>query len=241
MRKKILITVWLLVPIVLLAYHYGPGQKGLAKDQVAAKIEAAQHAEKSEDWRAAMAAYADALALLPTDQTATRYKLQLAQAKARIYTGELPEAMQDMEGLLADMLRANANAEQVREVRGNLATAQYYAGWLMRLEGATAEEWTAEVEQARQNFRLLAEETQKEGNQTTALDHQKNLESTIRLARMDLSELQSLPLPKQCQGCKNCSQKCRSQRESKCKNPGPKEKEDARKAGVGKRPEGSGS
>jgi len=241
MRKKILITVWLLIPIVLLAYHYGPGQKGLAKDRVAAKIEAAQLAEKKEDWRAAMAAYADALAALPADQTATRFKLQLAQAKARIYTGELPEAMMDMEGLLADMLKADANAGQIREVRGNLATAQYYAGWLMRLEGATADEWTVEVEQARQNFRLLAEETQKEGNQTAALDYQKNLESTIRLARMDLAELQSLPLPKQCQGCKNCSQKCRKQRESKCNNPSPKEKEDARKAGAGKRPEGSGS
>jgi hypothetical protein len=58
---------------------------------------------------------------------------------------------------------------------------------------------------------------------------------------MDLSELQGLPLPKKCQGCKNCSQKCRSQKESRCKNPGDKKEEDARKAGVGKRPEGTGS
>src|SRR5215470_19533545 len=96
-----------------------------------------------------------------------------------------------------------------------------------------------ETELARQNFRLLAEESQKEP--ALRLDYEKNLEATIRLERMDLSELQGLPLPKQCQGCKNCSQKCRSQRASKCQNPSEKEKKDARGAGVGKRPEGTGS
>lgn len=241
MRKKILITLWCLLPIALLAYHYGPGQKGLARDQVAAKIEAAQLAEKNEDWRAALEAYTQALAALPADQTTVRYKLQLAKAKVRMYSGELPESMVDMEGLLTDMLKQKADARLVREVRGNLATAQYYAAWLMRLEGASTDEWTAEVEQARQNFRLLAEETHKESDATATLDYQKNLEATIRLARMDLSELQGLPLPKKCQGCKNCSQKCRKQRESQCKNPGEKEPKDARKAGAGKRPDGTGS
>src|SRR5262249_53789395 len=165
--------------------------------------------------------------------------LQLAHANARMYAGELPEAILELEGLLADMLKGGSAASSVREVRGLLASAQYYAGWLMRLEGSTALQWTAETEQARQNFRLLAEETQKQPD--LRLDYQKNLEATIRLERMDLSELQGLPLPKQCQGCKNCSQKCRSQRESKCQNPSEKEKKDARGAGVGKRPEGSGS
>jgi hypothetical protein len=99
-----------------------------------------------------------------------------------------------------------------------LASAQYYAGWLMRLEGATTQEWLAETEQSRQNFRLLAEQTEKDT--VISEGYRKNLEAVIRLERMDLSELQGLPLPKQCQGCKNCSQKCRSQRESQCKNPG---------------------
>jgi ferredoxin len=241
MRKKIFVTLWLLVPIVLLAYHYGPGQKGVARDQVAVKVSAAQAAEKAEDWTAAVAAYTDALAALPPGDTTTRYKLQLAKAKARMYTGELPEAMIDMEGLLSDMLKEKADEQQVREVRGNLATAQYYAAWLMRLEGASTEEWTAEVEQARQNFRLLAEETQAKRDWATSVDYEKNLESTIRLARMDISELQGLPLPKQCQGCKNCSQKCRKQRASRSQKPAEQKPEDARNAGSGKRPDGSGS
>ena len=97
-------------------------------------------------------------------------------------------------------------------------------------------EWLAQVDNARQNFRYLAEQDREPAS---IEKHQKNLEATIRLARMDLSELQALPLPKNCQGCKNVSQKCRNQKESK--NPGEKKPEDARKAGVGKRPEGTGS
>ena len=236
MKKKLLITLWLLVPIVVLAFHYGPGQKRLALDGAAEKIKAAQLAEQQEDWRAAVAAYAEAITALPPGEKLARHKLQLAHANARMFAGELPEAMIEMEGLLSDMLKDKAPATQVREVRGTLASAQYYAGWLMRLEGATTAEWLAETEQSRQNFRLLAEETSAEP--ATSLGYKKNLEAVIRLERMDLSELQGLPLPKQCQGCKNCSQKCRSQRESQCKNPNEGQKKDARGAGVGKRPEG---
>ena len=122
----------------------------------------------------------------------------------------------------------------------------YYAAWLMRLEGACADEWTLETEQARQHFRLLAEDAQAHGE--PAAKHQENLEATIRLARMDLSELKGLPLPKECQNCSNCSGKCRSQRESRSKVP--KKSDDARQevqeekqksAGQNDRPEGSGS
>jgi hypothetical protein len=239
MRKKLLFTAWLLIPIAVLAFHYGPGQKGSARDQAAEKVKAAQMAESKEDWKAAVAAYAEALTLVPAEQKAERARLQLAHANARMYAGELPEAIQEMEGLVTDLLKNNADPQQIREVRGTLGSAEYYAGWLMRLEGATPQEWMMETELARQNFRLLAEETQEQSAITQG--YEKNLEATIRLERMDLSELQGLPLPKQCQGCKNCSQKCRSQRSSQCKEPKEQEKKDARKAGVGKRPEGSGS
>jgi hypothetical protein len=57
---------------------------------------------------------------------------------------------------------------------------------------------------------------------------------------MDLSEVQALPLPKKCQGCKNVCSKCRGQKKSnKPKNM--KKTEDARGASVGKRPDGKGS
>jgi hypothetical protein len=222
MRKKLLIAVWLLVPVVLLAVHYGPGQRSLARDRAAEKVAAAQKAAQSENWAEAVELYSEALSVLPNDDLKTRCQLRLVQAKARIYTGELPEAKADLEGLLADAQKNSADKRLVDEIRANLASTEYYAGWLMRLEGAATEEWMAETESARQHFRLLAEETQAHGTKTVATDYQKNLEAVIRLELMDLSELKGLPLPKQCQNCSNCSGKCRKQRESNCKGQGNK-------------------
>lgn len=242
MKKRLLLALWCLVPVVVLAFHYGPGQRNLKRDRADQQVAAAKAAETAGQWGAAVSAYGAALGLLPEGDREARWRLQLARAKARVHTGELPEAMIEMEGLLADLPKAGADRALVDEVRAEAATAQYYAGWLMRLEGAAAAEWTPETEQARQNFRLLAEEAAARGDTAQAGVHEKNLEAVIRLARMDLTELQGLPLPKQCQGCKNCSQKCRSQRESQAKKgEKPQEKKDARNAGAGKRPDGTGS
>lgn len=239
--RTLIVALWMLVPVVLLAVHYGPGQRSLARDEAAQHLARARAAESAQNWSAAVASYAAALATLPAEDLRARQAIQLARANARIYTGELPEAIQDLDTLLDAMVKGQAEASRVREVRASLASAQYYAAWLMRLEGAAREEWTIEADQARQHFRLLAEETAA-ADPATAAAHRKNLESTIRLARMDLAELQALPLPKQCEGCKNCSQKCRGQRESRNPEPKPQEKQkDARGASVGKRPDGTGS
>ena len=234
MRKNILFCIWLSLPVVLLAYHYGPGQSRLALDRAARKIDEARALEAKGDWDAALQAWSDALAAVPQDRSATRFQLRLAQARTRMYTGELPEAIADMQALLGEAENGRAERSLEREIRGTLAGAQYYAGWLMRLESAPAEEWLLPVEEARQHFRLLAEETR---HSKAAVDYEKNLEATIRLERMDLSELQGLPLPAFCSACKNVSQKCRSQRQSKCESK-PEEKKDARGAGFNQVPKG---
>ena len=237
MRKTILIYCWLLTPIALLAYHYGPGQSGLARDAGAEKTALAAQLEQSVDWAGAVAAYTEALAKIPATDEAARWQVRLAHGKARMHVGELPEAIADMDGLLAEMEKGNAAAAQLNDVRTNLATAEYYAAWLMRLEGASADEWTVQAESARQHFRLLAEDALK-ADPASARDPQENLEATVRLERMDLTELQGLPLPKMCQGCKNVSQKCRSQCNGKCKKPGEKKPKDGRGAGAGEPPRG---
>ena len=245
--RKLLAVLWLLVPVGLIAFHYGPGQQRVDRDRSAAKVAAARAAEAKEDWRGAMNAYAEAISALPPGDAEPRFKLRLAHAKARMRAGELPEAAVDVEGLLEDATAANMPADLVKEVRATVGTMHYYLAWLMRLEGADAEEWTLETEQARQHFRLLAEETKAAGD-VKAEDHQKNLEAVIRLARMDLSELKSLPLPKDCQGNGDCCGKCRKQREGRikvAKKPGDARQqvsEDKKKAaGQNNRPEGSGS
>ena len=53
------------------------------------------------------------------------------------------------------------------------------------------------MESARQAYKLLAEEAEKRGDAAAAKKHREDLEASIRLARMDLSELQGLPLPSQ--------------------------------------------
>ncbi|HEV7869559.1 MAG TPA: hypothetical protein VGO90_17850 [Chthoniobacteraceae bacterium] len=237
MRKTILLCCWLLTPVALLAYHYGPGQLWLSRDEAGRHIAQAAQMELSENWTGAMAAYAEALTKLPASDQAERWKVRIAQAKARMQSGELPEAMADLDALLTELQKNSGPAALIENVRADLGVAEYYAAWLMRLEGASTPEWTVEVENARQQFRLLAEE-KLQTDPVAAKGYQENLEATIRLARMDLSELEGMPLPKFCQGCKNVSQKCRSQCECKAKKPAEKENKDARGAGTGERPRG---
>ena len=66
--------------------------------------------------------------------------------------------------------------------------------WLMRLEGQTREKWAPEITAALQTFRLLAQ--QGEDPEFISL-RKEDLESAVRLARMDIGELQGLPLPSQ--------------------------------------------
>jgi len=238
MKKNLFILLWALTPVALLAYHYGPGQNGLAREEAKASIRAALNFEADQQWQQAIDAYNDALATLPDNEMAKRQQLQLARANARIYIGELPEAMLAMEHLLNETAKSN-DSKLESKVRSSLASAQYYTGWLMRLELAEKKEWKEPLDKARQNFRLLAEQTAKTDTKASG-DHQKNLEAVVRLARMDLSEVQALPLPKKCEGNKNVCSKCRGQKKSN-KPKDMKKKEDARGASVGKRPEGTGS
>jgi hypothetical protein len=67
----------------------------------------------------------------------------------------------------------------------------------MRLEGMPQDEWEPEIEAARENYKYLAEMAEKQGQADLAQRHREDLEAAIRLARMDLSELQGLPLPSQ--------------------------------------------
>ena len=149
MNKKILFTLWLLVPVVMLAYHFGPGQERLETERAAKKIAEARVFEAAEQWPEAVQAWADALAATPADNTAQRFQIRLAHDNARIYAGELPEAMDDMEKLLAEAQSAKTDTGLQKEVRSSLASARYYTAWLMRLEGAAKEEWLVQAESAR--------------------------------------------------------------------------------------------
>jgi hypothetical protein len=196
--RILILTVWLLVPVVGYALHMGPGQDQQKLDAAADHIRAAEKAVAGEDYPAAVDRYEEALKVLPAGRTAEARKIRLEKAKAQMLAKKLPDAHADLKAL-ADELSADptADAQLLADTRSATANANYYMTWLMRLEGLGQDVWEPEIESARQAYKLLAEQAEKAGNQAAAQKHREDLEAAIRLARMDLGELQGLPLPSQ--------------------------------------------
>jgi len=186
---------WLFIPLVVAAYHYGPGQEQLKYDDTGAAIAAARQAVAERGFRDAIKGYDEALAKLPATELATARRLRLERSKAMLEVSQLPKAQADLKALM-DELTADPgpDAALVRETRNALAGASYYMTWLMRLEGLPRTEWEPEIEQARQHYWMLASTATDTVEATRA---QEDLASAIKLARMDLSELQGLPIPSQ--------------------------------------------
>lgn len=196
--RKIIIPVWCMVPILVGAYHFGPGQEKLTLDQASDLLDQAGAHAQAEQWEQAKAKYEEALGLLPAGEVATSRKARLEMAKAQMFVSELPLAHRSLKGLV-DELSEDPDADQdlLADARSTLANSQYYMTWLMRLEGQPRERWEPEVEAARQTYRLLAEQADANGDSAASEKNRQDLESTIRLARMELSDLQGLPLPSQ--------------------------------------------
>lgn len=210
--KKSILCVWLLVPVAAGAYHMGPGQDRMLLDDAARLIaDGEQHVARAleitanegeqaaiGDWADAEAAYGEALGLLPDEPVRDRRRLRLERAKCQMNISQLPKANSTLRGLVEELLAdEGADAELLREARRAFANSEYYMTWLMRLEGAARETWEPRIEAARQTFKLLSEEASESGDDVACEKDREDLESAIRLARMDLSELQGLPLPSQ--------------------------------------------
>jgi hypothetical protein len=251
--KKIWMVGWLLVPVIFLAVHYGPGQAANRRDELGSWVRQAEAAVAAEQWDEAVDAYQKAIDQTDAEtELSDRQHLHYAQAKAMIQAGQMIQGQNQLTELLEDLATEEPNSSFARQTRNELATSQYHAAWLMRREGATEQEWMIEAEAARQNFRLLAERADAE-DVDESKQFKENLESTIRLEQMSAEEFLALPLPKKCSGnCKNLSQRKRKQRKSsngkgKGKGKGKKKekKKDARQqiqrqkgAGDYQRPEG---
>ena len=194
--RVILIVAWLFVGLGGLIYHFGPGQQRLELDQVDQAMLSARELTSAENWEAAIEQYDLALAALPAEQQTESQMIHLEKAKAQMMAKQLPEARQTLGSLLEEVRQNDeAGPELVADVQSTLANSQYYMTWLMRLEGLPEEQWKPEIEAARQHYTQLVRDAEKLGNQELLSRSQEDLESSIRLARMDLSELQGLPLP----------------------------------------------
>ncbi|CAN5846467.1 hypothetical protein BH11PLA1_BH11PLA1_14380 [soil metagenome] len=243
MKRTLLWSLWALIPVAVLAYHFGPGQTLLARDSASTLLNKAMAAEQAEEWASAADLYAQARSALGEQNPQESARLALAEARARAYDGDLLAASQALEGLLQQQLEEKtANTEFIGEVRAELASTAYATAWAMRLEGAAEDEWMPEAEVARQQYRLLAESAVARGG-ANADELKENLEAVIRFEDLDDSELQAMKMPKKCDKCKGgLCQKKREQRSSKQKPGKPKDARDQiqKQAGSNEyRPKGS--
>jgi hypothetical protein len=193
--RNLLLCGWLLLPIGAWAYHEGPGQDRVARDQVATVLANAYQAALDQDHGAAVEQYGKALDLLPKGDRQSARRIRLELDKARMQDRALPTAHEDLAALVEELEGADvdeSDPQVLAAAREALANAQYYSTWLMRLEGLPRERWEPQIEAARQNYRLLAETT---ADQKAVARHQSDLESAVKLERLQLEDLQGLPLP----------------------------------------------
>jgi len=195
--RNILLVGWLVLPIGAWAYHEGPGQDRVALEETDAVLLRAHEAADAGNWKLAVAEYTEALDTLPKDPDAVDAKvtqrMQLELNKARMQASGLTDAREALEGMVEQMQEdEGTDPALLADARQLLARSQFYTTWLMRLEGLDRESWEPEIEAARQNWRLLAENAKTDEERTL---HQEDLEAAVRLARIEIEDLQGLPLP----------------------------------------------
>ena len=198
MNKKILILTWLLIPVIAIIIHFKYGERLTERDQLRSLLIDAENQLKVNNYEAALSSYENALALAQNEDEEFIKNLALKQAQTRIKSGQLLEGIEQLDGLLMSNEKSK-DSDFVNNVRSELAAANYHAGLLLRLEGASADEWKPHLEQSRQHYRFLAESSEKLPDTDSELDTQElkeNLETVIRLKNMDLAALKGLALPK---------------------------------------------
>jgi hypothetical protein len=195
--KRWLLLIWLLAPLPVLVWHFGPGQKWLARDRAHALINEGRRAEARGDWALAESRYREAAGKIGGADPDIRMQLDIALVRTRYQQGGALEAIDGIDRVLADARFRSLPEGQQHEARELAGRLHYYAAWVMRLEGAQKDLWMEEAELARQNYRLLTESSFDAGNTGYAQTQQTNLESSVRLQRMSYSELMGRALPEE--------------------------------------------
>lgn len=183
--KKWLVLVWLLVPVALLSYHFGPGQQALAWQDAHAYRNAALEAEKQGHWEQAIDAYGKAMHAVPTfandraSEALARDQLRLAQLRAAFQLGKLDDTVADTRMFIEHVAETHGlDSPLMFDARDFLGRVHFQAMIALRLESAEKSVWMKQWELARQNYRFLAEHS---GPGRNALDR-KNLEAVIKSA-----------------------------------------------------------
>jgi len=141
-------SAWLLVPLPVVVWHYGPGQKWLARDQAHSLIRRGWEAESERDWAKAENYFREASGLVGNTDRRVKAQLDLALVRARLPAGRGVDAIDGIDRLLADPGFPTVPTDLQREVRELAGRIHYHAAWVMRLEGAQRDLWMEEAELA---------------------------------------------------------------------------------------------
>ncbi len=166
-------------------------------EQVLARERGAYDAA-AERWGAAADAYEQVEELLSDVDQVETARIRWSKARARVRSGAIWDGAADLEQILVDM---NEEPDQIalsRAAREELAVAHYFGARLLRLAGEPAKLWRAEAIKSRQHFRYLAETATEAGASGQVVRSlEDNVERTIELEQMDMSDLEARPLPRE--------------------------------------------
>src|SRR5207249_128581 len=101
--RGVLLAVWVLVPVMASAYHYGPGQQKMQLDDVQMLLFAARaHVDQGQPAKAADA-FTAALEKMPADREADSRRVRVERAKALLLSHELPKAFDELTLLVPEL------------------------------------------------------------------------------------------------------------------------------------------
>jgi len=195
--KQWLLLLWILIPLPVVVWHFGAGQEWLARDRAHGLLRQAQEAEGRKAWPEAEAFYKEAANHVKSSEATVKTQLEIALARTRYRQGGAVDSIDLIDRVISDRNFSKQPEAQQREARELAGRIHYYAAWVLRLEGAQRDLWMEEAELARQNFRMLSEQTLAAGRTNYSMLQQTNLESSVRLQRMSLTELMARPLPEE--------------------------------------------
>ena len=108
--RTLILMAWLLVPLAAVAYHYGPGQRQLCVDDVGRLLKQAQSLAEAGHQPEAIAAYRQALDLMPDELLPQQRRARLEMARLQMTSQMLPEAYLELIALV-DELRENPDPD----------------------------------------------------------------------------------------------------------------------------------
>lgn len=195
--KRGLLLLWILIPLPVVVWHFGAGQEWMARDRAHALLTKAGQAEARQAWPEAEALYKEAADQVKGFEPTVKTRLEIAMARTRYRQGGAVDSIDLINRVISDANFPRQPEALQREARELAGRIHYYAAWVLRLEGAQRDLWMEEAELARQNFRMLSEQTLSAGLTNYSLLQQTNLEASVRLQRMSLTELMGRPLPEE--------------------------------------------